>query len=264
LAEAIVRAATARAVAIPEVRDFRAETGAGVRGVVEEREIAVLKPSAAAERGIRIDATADAWRAAAEARGETAVIVVVDGRAAGVIALGDTIRPHAAALVTSLRRAGVEHVVMLSGDAPATARSIARLVGIEEVHGGLLPQEKVAKVRELLERYGSVAMVGDGVNDAPALAAASVGVAMGIAGSDAALAAADVALMADDLSKVEYAVELGRRSTGIIRQNVVASLVVVVALVTGVFAADLSMFAAVVGHEGSELLIILNGLRAAR
>lgn len=263
LAQAITRAATARNIQRPATTDFRALTAAGVIGTVEGRTVAVLKPAAAEQQGIVVDANGEAWRKAAEERGQSAVVVAVNGRAVGIVTLADTIRPEAAALVDSLKRAGVQHIVMLTGDNPGTAKAIAEQVGIEEFYGGLLPEGKVTKVKELLAKYGSVAMVGDGINDAPALATASVGIAMGVAGSDAALAAADVALMADDLSKLEYAVKLGRRSNRIIAQNVGASLLIVAALVTGVFALGLSMFAAVVGHEGSEVLIILNGLRAA-
>jgi len=263
LANAIVRAATARNLDRPPTTDFRALTAAGVIGKVDGRTVAVLKPSAAKEHGIVVDPETEAWLAAAQERGESTVVVAVDGKAVGTLSLADTIRPQASALVASLKRAGVEHIVMLTGDNPGTAKSIAEQVGIEEFYGGLLPEDKVTKIKELLAKYGSVAMVGDGINDAPALATASVGIAMGVAGSDAALAAADVALMADDLSKLEYAVKLGRRSTRIIAQNVGVSLFIIAALVTGVFAAGLSMFAAVVGHEGSEVLIILNGLRAA-
>ena len=263
LAAAIVRAATARKLGRPPATDFRALTAAGVTGTVEGRTVAVLKPEAAADQGIVLDTAAETWRMAAQERGESTVVVAVEAKAVGILSLADTIRPQAAALVASLKRAGVEHIVMLTGDNAGTAKSIAGQVGIQEYYGGLLPEDKVTKVKELLAKYGSVAMVGDGINDAPALATASVGIAMGVAGSDAALAAADVALMADDLSKLEYAVTLGRRSRRIIAQNIGLSLLIVAVLATGVFAIDLSMFAAVVGHEGSEVLIILNGLRAA-
>jgi Cd2+/Zn2+-exporting ATPase len=263
LAEAIVRAASARKLALPAASDFRAITAAGVTATVEGHAIAVLKPAEATRRGVALDSDSEHFRSNAEARGESVVIVVVDSQAAGIVALADTIRPQASALVASLKRAGVAHVVMLTGDNPATAKSIAQQVGIEEFYGGLLPEEKVTKLLALRAKYGAVAMVGDGINDAPALATASVGIAMGVAGSDAALAAADVALMADDLSKLEYAIKLGRKSARIIAQNIAISLLIVAALATGVFALDLSMFAAVVGHEGSEVLIILNGLRAA-
>lgn len=263
LARAIVRAAAARGLERPPATDFRALTAAGVVATVGGRTVAVLKPAAAAEQGITLDAGGEALHASAQDRGESVVVVAVDQTSVGLLMLADTVRPQAAALVTALRGAGVEHVVMLTGDNPGTAKTIAAQVGISEFYGGLLPEHKVAKVEELLAKYGSVAMVGDGINDAPALASASVGIAMGVAGSDAALAAADVALMADDLSKLEYAVKLGRRSTRIIAQNIGLSLMIVALLVAGVFAIGLSMFAAVVGHEGSEVLIILNGLRAA-
>jgi len=263
LARAVVRAATARKLGRPAATDFRALTAAGVTGTVEGRAVVVLKPEAAVDRGFGLDVDAETWRKAAQERGESVVVVAVDGKAVGMVALADTVRAEASALVASLARAGVQHVVMLTGDNPGTAKSIAGQVGIKEFYGGLLPEDKVTQVNELLAKYGSVAMVGDGINDAPALAAASVGIAMGAAGSDAALAAADVALMADDLSKLEYAVTLGRRSRRIIAQNIGVSLVIVAVLAAGVFAVDLSMFAAVVGHEGSEVLIILNGLRLA-
>ncbi len=263
LAKAIVRAATSRGVERLPATDFRALTAAGVTAMVSGRRMAILKPATATELGISLDAATSEWMGHAQERGETVVVVTADERLLGLMSLADTVRPEAAALVASLRRAGVRHVVMLTGDNAVTASAIAGRVAIDEVHAGLLPEEKVQKVHDLRAEYGDVAMVGDGINDAPALAAASVGIAMGVAGSDAALAAADVALMADDLSKLEYAFKLGRRSRRLIAQNVTIALVVVVALVTGVFAAGLSMFAAVVGHEGSEVLIILNGLRAA-
>lgn len=263
LAAAIVRAATDRHIELPVATDFQAVTAAGVSATVEGRVVAVLKPAAATERGVVLDGAAEEWRKAAEMEGQSVVVVVVDEKPAGLVALADTIRPEAKALVASLKRAGVQQVVMLTGDNAATAKSIALQVGIDEYYGGLLPEDKVTRIKDLLAKYGAVAMIGDGINDAPALATASVGIAMGVAGSDAALAAADVALMADDLSKLEYALVLGRRSRGIIMQNISIALLIVVGLVTGVFAVGLSMFAAVVGHEGSEVLIILNGLRVA-
>ena len=263
LARAIVRAASDRGLELPTATNFRALTATGVTAIVDGREVAILKPAAAIEQGITLSAGAEQWWQSAQERGESAAVVIVGASAVGLIALADTIRPQASALVLSLKRAGIEHVVMLSGDNPGTARAIAEQVGIEEFYGGLLPEDKVTKIKELRAKYGDVAMIGDGINDAPALAMASVGIAMGVAGSDAALAAADVALMADDLSKLEYAVKLGRRSKRLIVQNIAISLLIVTALVVGVFAVDLSMFAAVIGHEGSEVLIILNGLRAA-
>jgi Cd2+/Zn2+-exporting ATPase len=258
-----VEAARGRGVAVADPEDVVALTAEGVTGRVGGREVFVLKPAGARARGFGLDAAAEAWLLAAQQRGETAVVVAVDNRAVGVLALSDTIRPEAAELVRQLKRAGVERVVMLTGDNEATAQAIAQQVGITEVHAGLLPAHKVRRVAFLREIYGTTIMVGDGINDAPALAAASVGIAMGTRGSDAALAAADVALMADDLSKLEEAVLLGRKTRRIIAQNLVLSGLIVVVLVAGTLFGDLSMFGAVLGHEGSEVFIVLNGLRAA-
>jgi Cd2+/Zn2+-exporting ATPase len=261
LASAITQAVQKRGLSVPPATDFRAITAAGVRAQVEGKQVAVLKPAAAQAEGMVMDDAAAKWHAAAQEQGQSVLAVLVDGQLFGLIAVADTIRPEAAELVRSLKAAGVQHVVMLTGDNQGTARAIASQVGIEEFYAGLLPQEKVAQVQALRTKYGEVAMIGDGINDAPALAAAAVGIAMGTRGSDAALAAADVALMADDLSKLRYAIELGRRSRRIIFQNVAMSVIIVVGLVAATFAADLSMLAAVLGHEGSEVLIILNGLR---
>ena len=263
LASAIVEGARSRGVALANPEGVLALTAEGVTGRVGGREVFVLKPAAARARGFALDTCAATWLDEAQQRGETAVVVAVDSRTVGVLALSDTIRPAAAELVRQLKRAGLEHVIMLTGDNEATAQAIARQVGIQEVHAGLLPVHKVARVKSLRENYGITIMVGDGINDAPALAEASVGIAMGTRGSDAALAAADVALMADDLSKLEEAVLLGRKTRRIIAQNLVASGLIVLVLVAGTLFGDLSMFGAVVGHEGSEVFIVLNGLRAA-
>ena len=263
LAEAIVRHAREKAMSLPPASGFQAVTAAGAEATVDGQRVWVLKPSAAEERAGALPREAGQWLQQALKRAHTVVVAGTDARAVGLIALADRVRPEAIGLIASLHKVGVRHVVMLTGDNPATAQSIAEQAGIDEFHGALLPEEKVAKVVELRKRFETVAMVGDGINDAPALAAASVGVAMGTGGSDAALAAADVALIGDDLSKLDYTFRLGRRSARVIRQNIVVSLLIVVALVAGTFLADLSMFAAVVGHEGSEVLIILNGLRVA-
>lgn len=261
LASAITQAVQKRGLSVPPATEFQAITAAGVRAKVEGKQVAVLKPSAAQAEGMVLDDTATKWHAAAQEQGQSVLAVLVDGQLFGLIAVADTVRPEAAKLVRSLKNAGVKYVVMLTGDNQGTARTIATQVGIGEFYAALLPQDKVAQVQALRAKYGEVAMIGDGINDAPALAAAEVGVAMGTRGSDAALAAADVALMADDLSKLSYAIELGRRSRRIIFQNLALSVLIVIGLVTATFAADLSMLAAVLGHEGSEVLIILNGLR---
>lgn len=263
LASAIVRAARARNVRRIDATDFRALTAAGVEGVVEGARVSVLKPKAALERGVAITAGAEEFQAMAQGDGKSVVAVVGEGRLEGLIAMSDTLRPEAAALVQALKKAGVAHVVMLTGDNEGSARAVAAQVGIEEYYAGLLPEDKVERVKALERKYQSVAMIGDGINDAPALAVATVGIAMGTGGSDAAIAAADIALVGDDLGTLAYSLKLGARSRRIIRQNVFLSLVVVVVLVAGTLTAAVSMIQAVLGHEGSEVLIIINGLRAA-
>jgi len=198
-----------------------------------------------------------------EAEGKT-VVVVGQERGIGLIALRDTVRPEAREAVARLRALGVSHVVMITGDAEPTARAIAADTGIDEVHAELLPEDKVRVIGDLVRRYGHVAMVGDGVNDAPALAAATVGIAMGGAGTDVALETADVVLTSDDLSKVPYAVTLGRRALAVVKQNLVVALTVIVTLVVLDLLGRINLPAGVVGHEGSTLLVTLNGLRLLR
>ena len=148
-------------------------------------------------------------------------MVGAEDHVCGFLALADKIRPETKAVIAELRRAGLEHVIMLSGDNQATATAIGREAGIDEVRGDLLPADKVGAIVELVNRYGSVAMVGDGINDAPALSQASLGIAMGAAGSDTAIEAADVALMSDDLSKLLWLIQHSRRMMAIIRANIV-------------------------------------------
>ncbi|CAN5462041.1 metal-transporting ATPase PfeT [soil metagenome] len=195
-----------------------------------------------------------------ESAGDT-VVLVGDHTAHGVIAMRDTIRPNAAEAVQALRRLGIEHVVVLTGDSEGPARTVASAIGADQVHSGLLPDDKVRIVEELLARYGSVAVVGDGVNDAPALATATVGIAMGAGGTDVALDTADVVLMADDVGRIPYAIQLGRRALRIVKQNVVVAVSVMVLLVFADVLGRISLPAGVVGHEGSTLLVTVSGLR---
>lgn len=179
----------------------------------------------------------------------------------GVIAVADTVRPEAAAAVARLRALGVRPCVMLTGDNPGAAASIARECGVDEFVADLLPEEKVAAIARLRELYGPTLMIGDGVNDAPALAAANVSAAMGAAGTDVALESADLVLMSDDLSRIPYAVLLARRARRIVWQNIVFALAVIVVLIVATFGFDLKLPLGVVGHEGSTLIVVANGLR---
>ncbi|MFZ5479486.1 MAG: heavy metal translocating P-type ATPase [Myxococcota bacterium] len=257
LARAVSRHAREQGVAVPPSVDFRALTGAGAEAVVDGRRIRVGKP------GIFDVGALAARLSALEAEGKTLIVVATDDTPVGVIALRDTLRPNARRAVDALRRGGVARIVMLTGDHAAAGRAIASEVGIDEVHAGLRPEDKVARVRDLAS-HGHVAMVGDGVNDAPALAEATVGVAMGAAGTDVALETADVALMGDDLERLGWGLALARRHRAVVRQNLVLSAIVIGGLVAGTLLGAFTLPVAVVAHEVSEILVIANGLRMLR
>ena len=264
LAKAIVRYTCSQGIEPAEVADFSSFTGAGARGSWDGGPVFVGSPAMFALRiGDALAGTADEIRRL-QAEGNT--VVLVGGRADiwGMIAIRDNLRPNARQAIAALREAGIERIVMLTGDNERTAHAIAREAGIEEVHAELKPEDKVARVRELTRRYGHVAMVGDGVNDAPALAEATVGVAMGAAGTDVALETADVALMADDLDRLAYAFRLARRNQSIVRQNLALSVLVIGALVVGAVLGFFSLPIAVLGHEISEFVVIASGLRMLR
>ncbi|MEW5863450.1 MAG: cation-translocating P-type ATPase [Pseudomonadota bacterium] len=263
LAKAIVRHAKAQGITPAEVSEFRALTGAGAQGTLAGRTLYIGNPDLFESR-LQVDLHSlreDILRL--QEQGKTVVLVGDKGSVAGLIAIRDRIRSNAKAAIKGLHAAGIEKVVMLTGDNERTARAIARELGIDDVYAGLKPEEKQAKVRELAG-HGHVAMVGDGVNDAPALAEATVGVAMGAAGSDVALETADVALMADDLEKFAYALGLARRNQSVVRQNLALSAVVIGLLVIGAVAGLLNLPAAVLAHEISEFAVIGSGLRMLR
>ncbi len=199
---------------------------------------------------------------AAQAAGQTAMVVSGDGDGVlGYILVADTLRPGVAEVMAALKRVGIERTVMLTGDNEATARAIAAAAQVDEVQAGLLPEQKVDAVEALLASYGAVAMVGDGVNDAPALARASVGIAMGAAGTDTALETADVALMADELGKLPFAVRLSRRARGIIRQNVALSLGIKAVFLVLAVAGVATLWMAVFADMGASLIVTFNGMR---
>lgn len=269
LAQAIIRAADAEGVAQLEATDFLSLTGAGTRGTIASgaligRTLFVGSPTLFVER-FRLDLTAvDPEIRRLQDAGKTVIGVGGERGLLGLIAIQDTIRSNAKVAIAALHAVGIERVVMLTGDNARTAAAIARVVGIDEVYASLKPEDKARTVRELSERYGHVAMVGDGINDAPALAVATVGIAMGAAGTDVALETADVALMADDLEKLVYALNLAKRHGRVVRQNLGLSVVVIAALVVGAVAGKLSLPIVVLGHEVSEFLVIASGLRMLR
>lgn len=179
----------------------------------------------------------------------------------GVWGFRDKIRGNAARAIQGLRQMGIQHIAMLTGDNSQTANAIASNLGIDMVFAELKPQDKLRIVRELSQKFGHVAMVGDGVNDAPALAEAQVGIAMGAIGTDVAMETADVVLMADDLEKLVVALQLARRTQKVVQQNLIFSAVVISSLVIGAVSGSFSLPIAILGHEISEFLVIGNGLR---
>jgi Cd2+/Zn2+-exporting ATPase len=264
LAQAINRQAEAEAVAPVEVSDFRALTGAGASARVNGPTVFVGSPALFQKQlGVALDCARDDINRLQD-EGKTVVVVGNKKTTWGLIGIRDNIRPNAVKAIKALHAAGVEKVAMLTGDNERTARAIARELGIDEVYADLKPEDKLNIVRELAERYGHVAMVGDGVNDAPALAEATVGVAMGAAGTDVALETADVALMGDDLEKLAYALSLAKRNQTVVYQNLALSAIVIGVLVIGAVAGVLTLPLAVLGHEISEFVVIGSGLRMLR
>ncbi len=264
LAQAIARHAEAQGVTPVEVTDFRSLTGAGVSAKYNGQAVYVGSPDFfRTQLNQTPGAHADALQSL-QAAGKTVVLVGDENAVWGMVAIRDNIRPNARRAIDALHAAGVEKVAMLTGDNERTAQAIARELGLDEVHADLKPEDKVSRVRELAARYGHVAMVGDGVNDAPALAEATVGVAMGAAGTDVALETADVALMADDLEKLAYALRLAKRNQSVVDQNLGLSAIVIGALVIGAVAGWFTLPVAVLGHEISEFVVIGSGLRMLR
>jgi len=249
---------------IPSATDVREEPGRGARGIVDGRVVSVGSMRYAAELGVDTSRATDTI-AAFEAQGLAVLVVVAgegaDARLLGVIGVADAVRPEARATVERLARDGVERAVMLTGDSPEAAARVAASVGISEYRARLLPHDKSTAVVELREEYGAVAVVGDGVNDAPALAAADIGIAMGVAGSHTAIETADVALMGDDLAGVARFLSLGRRTMRIVRQNVVASIAVKLVFIALALAGKATLWMAVFADTGIALLVIANGLR---
>jgi Cd2+/Zn2+-exporting ATPase len=196
--------------------------------------------------------------------GRTPMIVAVDGDVIGVIAVADAVRADSQSFVGAMRSAGVQTIVMLTGDAQAVAERVAAQAGIDEVRSGLLPEDKLRAVQELRDRGHTVAMLGDGVNDAPALAAADVGVALGAIGSAVAIETADIALLHDDLMKLPHAIAIARRTVAVMRQNIAIALVTVGLLVAGVLAGGVTMAAGMLAHEASVLIVVVNAMRLLR
>jgi len=262
LARAILAAADAKGDGRGDVQRFRAVAGLGVRAEVGGRLVFVGRPQLLGPHAS--DPALIATLERLEAEGKTAVAVGDEHGALGVLAVSDPLRTAAPSALAELRAAGVEHIVMLSGDNAATAAAVGAAAGVDDIRAGLLPADKVAAVRELHGRHGAVGMVGDGVNDAPALAAATLGIAMGAAGTDAALDTADIALMGDDLGGLPRLVRLSRRTGRIIRENIAASIAIKAVFLVLAPLGLTSLWLAVFADMGTSLLVTGNGLRLHR
>ncbi|MCC7117554.1 MAG: cadmium-translocating P-type ATPase [Anaerolineales bacterium] len=261
LAQAVVRAAQARGIVASDVEQVEALTGRGLRAELDGKSIYIGNQKLMEEQEIVL-AKDDLGKAQTlQKNGKTIMWVAFDNSALGLIAVADTLRREAAVTMRALKQTGVEQTIMLTGDNVRTASAIAAQTGLTNFRADLMPEDKLAAIRDLVEKYGEVAMVGDGVNDAPALANATVGIAMGGAGTDVALETADVALMGDDLSKLPFAVGLGRATRKIIVQNLTLALGVIALLIIASLTGIVNMGTAVIFHEGSTLVVVANALR---
>ena len=243
--------------------------GQGIVGIAQEQQVIVGNAVFVQQYVTNLPEELRKMAQSLEQKGKTVVWVAKnptpDGAGCfdvmGVIAIADAVRAEAAATITRLKKLGIEQIVMVTGDNEETAHSVAKAVGIDRVYAQLLPEDKLDVIRLLQQKYQTVAMVGDGINDAPALAQASVGIAMGISGSDVALESADIVLMADRLEKIAVAMHLGRRSQSIVKQNIAVALGFIMLLLVGNFLGSINLPIGVIGHEGSTVLVTLSGLR---
>lgn len=260
LAAAILEEAVQRKVLPVKAENIQAVPGQGIRAVWDGKSISVGNHKLYKNE---LPTWADTLKNRADElinKGKTVVFVVIDEHPAGIIALADQLRSESKQAVKDIRKLGIEKIVMLTGDNEGVAKTIASQLNIDEVHAALLPDQKVEIIKKQ-KKEGRVAMIGDGVNDAPALAVSHLGIAMGAAGTDVALETADVVLMGDDLSKLPYLLRLSKKSKRIVWQNIIFSMAVILILIAGVFVIELPLTAGVIGHEGSTLLVVLNGLR---
>ncbi len=253
---------------------MQALTGLGIEGLVSGHmvsvgSVALCRRNNGHNGGHNGDGDGedDLCRIATEEERKGYTVLVIEDACCGsrcFLSVSDALRDGVADVIHGMRRDGIEHTVMLTGDNPHIARTIAAEAGVDDAKAGLLPDDKVTAVRDLMARYGQVAMVGDGVNDAPALATATVGIAMGAAGTDTALETADVALMSDDLAKLPFAIRLSRRALNTVRANIAFALIFKAAFLALAVAGVANLWMAVLADTGASLLVALNGLRLLR
>lgn len=262
IGQAIGRVAQQQNLELLQADSVQAKAGQGIEGIVQGQQTWVGKLTEVEIMALSRELSETSARL--EATGNSVVWVMQAGQLLGLIAIADTVRPEAHQMIQRLKRLGIQHIVMLTGDNPRTAHQIAQIVGIDQVYADLLPEDKIHILRRLQQQHQTVAMVGDGINDAPALAQASVGIAMGVSGTDVALETADIVLMADRLDRLEQAIRLGRRAHRIVKQNIVFALSFIVLLLVANFLGGITLPIGVIGHEGSTLVVTLSGLRLLR
>ena len=263
LAPAVVRAAATRGLDLPETGPVESLTGRGLRSEVNGERVLIGNRKLMTSEGLMLSTAFEATLRGLEMEGRTTAIVAIGSEVCGALAMADTPRADARAAILRLKEQGIKRMFLLSGDNSRVAAALARSLGISDVRAELMPEDKVKAIRDLGSGM-TVAMVGDGVNDAPALSTAAVGIAMGGAGTDVALETADVALMADDLSRLPFVVGLGRATRAIVRQNLAVAIGVIAVLTVSSVAGFTGISSAIVLHEGSTLVVALNSLRLLR
>ena len=249
---------------VPAAKDFETCSGRGVKATYEGKTIGVGSLELMEALNVSVNGRTRETLASLKSEGKTAVLVSMDGQLIGALGISDPIRKTSRSMIQRLKVIGVKRILMLTGDDKLTAKSIARQAYIEDVQAGLLPEDKLAVIHDLQEQGHVVAMIGDGINDAPALAAADIGIAMGVVGSDVAIETADIALMADDLMKIPEAIRLSKSTLRNIHQNVFIALGTVTVLLLGVLFGRVHMAGGMLIHEASVLIVILNGMRLLR
>ncbi len=263
LGRAIVSYGMAHNIGREEAEDFQSVTGKGAYATFEGHDIAIGSIRWAQELS-NVPKEAETRATALQAEGKSVMAIVYDGIFAGFIAVADPVREESKKVIQQLKENGIEHVVMLTGDHEVTARAIAKEIGLTDVKASLMPEDKLEAIQQLRTQYGKVAMVGDGINDAPALAAADIGIAMGGAGTDTALETADVALMADELDQLPYTIQLSRKTLRIIKENIMFALGLKILALLLIIPGWLTLWIAIFADMGATLIVVLNSLRLIR
>ncbi|MFO1045814.1 MAG: heavy metal translocating P-type ATPase [Planctomycetaceae bacterium] len=259
LATAIVRHAESLGLKPKPADDFQAISGKGATASLQGQRYWIGSHRAFEEHGQETPELHDRLEQLA-ARGHSVVVIANDEHVCGLIALGDTVRANAKDSIAALHRAGISRVVMLTGDSPSAAATVAAAIGVDDVRAELLPEDKVAAIEQLISDHGQVGMIGDGVNDAPAMARATLGIAMGAVGTDTALETADIALMSDDLSRVAWLIRHSQRTLRIVRQNITASLSVKAVFVILTIFGQANLWSAIAADMGVTLVVVFNSL----